>query len=178
MAVPNNCGKDTEKVVDFLMKEVKDIAKIEVKVNALLNKLADLKSLKSSNDWKITYQKISDIELTAKKIIDLLSPLTALPVGIDDIYILLHADCDHAKEELMKTKSKIDTTILDRIELDLGNFMSRVKGFEKNLEETEKQATRLKFNALGENHRLKREILELKIENEKLRRKLERLEAV
>ncbi len=178
MAVPNNYREDTEKVVDFLMKEVKDVSKIEVKINALLSKLEGLKPLKNSKDWKITYQKISDIELTAKKIIELLTPLTALPVGIDDVYMLLHVDCDHAKEELMKTESEIKTTILDKVDIDLGNFMSRVRAFSKNLEETERQATRLKFNALAENHRLKHQILELKVENEKLRRKLERAEAV
>ncbi len=160
--------KMLDELVNFFAEEVKNLPDIERRVNLLLEKIDS--RVVVSDDWADSYQKISEIELNAKKILETLTPLTEVPVGLGDAFILLRLECDKAKKELMENRG-LEEGGISNIEVNRKNFVSRVRNFIKDLEAREKKNLRRILTVLDENRRLKRRILELRVENEKLREK-------
>ncbi|RLI90946.1 MAG: hypothetical protein DRO89_04935 [Candidatus Altiarchaeales archaeon] len=160
-------GKRFDDLIDLFVNEVKNLPEIEREVNSLLEKID--KPFRMSDSWKDNYQRISEIELNAKNILEKLMPLTEVPVGIGDSFILLRMRCERAKEDLMERKA-VDEKILREIEIDRENFVARVRNFVKDLEARERRNLRRILTVLDENRQLRKKILELRAENERLRK--------
>ena len=160
-------GKRFDDLIDLFVNEVKNLPEIEREVNSLLEKID--KPFRMSDSWKDNYQRISEIELNAKNILKKLMPLTEVPVGIGDSFILLRMHCERAKEDLMERKA-VDEKILREIEIDRENFVARVRNFVKDLEARERRNLRRILTVLDENRQLRKKILELRAENERLRK--------
>ncbi|HDH40801.1 MAG TPA: hypothetical protein ENG12_00100 [Candidatus Altiarchaeales archaeon] len=160
-------GKRFDDLIDLFVNEVKNLPKIEREVNSLLEKID--KPFRMSDSWKDNYQRISEIELNAKNILKKLMPLTEVPVGIGDSFILLRMRCERAKRDLMERKA-VDEKILREIEIDRENFVARVRNFVKDLEARERRNLRRILTVLDENRQLRKKILELRAENERLRK--------
>jgi len=164
-------GKRFDDLIDLFVNEVKNLPKIEREVNSLLEKID--KPFRMSDSWKDNYQRISEIELNAKNILKKLMPLTEVPVGIGDSFILLRMRCERAKRDLMERKA-VDEKILREIEIDRENFVARVRNFVKDLEARERRNLRRILTVLDENRQLRKKILELRAENERLRKLIKR----
>jgi len=160
-------GKRFDDLIDLFVNEVKNLPEIEREVNSLLEKID--KPFRMSDSWKDNYQRISEIELNAKNILKKLMPLTEVPVGIGDSFILLRMRCERAKRDLMERKA-VDEKILREIEIDRENFVARVRNFVKDLEARERRNLRRILTVLDENRQLRKKILELRAENERLRK--------
>jgi len=160
-------GKRFDDLIDLFVNEVKNLPEIEREVNSLLEKID--KPFGVSDSWKDNYQRISEIELNAKNILKKLMPLTEVPVGIGDSFILLRMRCERAKRDLMERKA-VDEKILREIEIDRENFVARVRNFVKDLEARERRNLRRILTVLDENRQLRKKILELRAENERLRK--------
>jgi len=164
-------GKRFDDLIDLFVNEVKNLPKIEREVNSLLEKID--KPFRMSDSWKDNYQRVSEIELNAKNILEKLTPLTEVPVGIGDSFILLRMHCERAKEDLMERKA-VDEKILREIEISRENFVARVRNFVKDLEARERRNLRRILTVLDENRQLRKKILELRAENERLRKLIKR----
>jgi|GEM_PF-2987457 len=163
--------KKFDELVDLFVNEVKNLPKIEKDVNSLLEKID--KPFRMSDSWKNNYQRISKIELNAKRILEKLTPLTEVPIGIGDAFILLRMHCEQAKKGLME-KKVMDEKIITEIEINRKNFVARVRNFVKDLEIRERKNLRRILTVLDENRQLRGKILELQVENERLRKLLKK----
>jgi hypothetical protein len=73
-------GKNLDKLIDRFSKEVKNPPKIESDVNTLSEKIDN--PLKMSYGGMDNYQRITKLEMNAKRILEKLAPLTEVQVGI------------------------------------------------------------------------------------------------
>jgi hypothetical protein len=163
--------KRLEELIELYVSEIKDLPKIEKETAYLLKRL-DV-SFKGSGGWKEDYQTLSEIENTGRKVLETLTPLTDIPVGVGDSFLVLRATLGKAKEKLSTEKS-LDEKELSTIDINRKSFISHVKNFARDMEGTERKNMRRIIGVMDENYDLKKKILELQFENEKLRRKLER----
>ncbi len=159
--------KKLDELVNLFVNDVKNLPKIEKGVTSLLKKID--KPFTMSDNWKDNYQNVSELELNAKKILEKLTPLTALPIGIGDSFIILRIGCEKAKEGLMERRA-IDKKTMTEIGINRKNFVGRVRNFIKDLEIRERKDLRRILTIVDENRELKERILKLQVENEKLRR--------
>lgn len=161
--------KKMSELIELFISEIKNLPEIEEKTKALLKKLEE--PYKPADLWKEGYQRIVEIEDSAKKILETLTPLTEVPVGIEDSYIILRTECEKTKEKLIKEK-KVDEKSISAIEVCRRNFVARVRNFIANIEKNERRNLKKIIKIMEENHELKKKILELRLENEKLKRKI------
>ncbi|MBN2014679.1 MAG: hypothetical protein JW778_05820 [Candidatus Altiarchaeota archaeon] len=161
--------KKIDEVVDFFVKEVKDLPKIEGEVNVLLDVLD--KPLNLSGDWRRDYQSISDLEINAKKALEVLTPLAEVPVGLGDSFISLRTACEKVKGDLME-KKMADEEQIKTIELNRRNLVFRLRNFIKDIEPRERKALKRILAMLEENKKLKKRVQRLEAENKKLKKSM------
>jgi hypothetical protein len=163
--------KRLEELIELYVSEIKDLPKIEKETAYLLKRL-DL-PYKATGGWKEDYQTLSGMEETAKKALEALTPLTDIPLGVGDSFLVLRTALGKAKEKLSAGKS-LDEAELSTIDINRKSFISHVRNFTRDMEGAERKNMRRIIGVMDENRDMKKKLLELQFENEKLRRKLER----
>lgn len=163
--------KRLEELIELYVSEIKDLPKIEKETAYLLKRLDA--PIKVTGTWKEDYQNLSGIEETARKVLETLNPLTEVPLGVGDSFLLLRAAIGKAKEKLSK-KETLGEDALAVIDINRKSFISHAKNFVRDMDGAERKNMRRIIGVMDENRDLKKKILELQFENEKLRRRLER----
>lgn len=168
--------------ISMMVNQVEKIDNVKGKISALLRILDSsrnkiLTGIGAETDWKSMYQIISEIELTCNKIIEILTTVSSSPIGIDDSFNVLRSKTSRAKEKLMLSKRNLPEDDIKNIDLNLRNVYARVRSFSESMEYLEKRELKERFVAATESRQLRREVIELKVENEKLRRRIRELES-
>jgi hypothetical protein len=161
--------KKLEELIELYVSEIKDLPKIEKEAAYLLKRLDA--PTKTTGDWKEDYQRLSETEETAKKVLEALTPLTEVPVGVGDSFLMLRAAIGKAKEKLSK-KETLGEDALSSIDVNRKSFISHVRNYTRDMDGAERKNMRRIIGVMEENSELKKKILELQFENEKLRRRL------
>jgi len=161
--------KRLEELIELYVSEIKDLPKIEKEVAYQLKRLDA--QFKTTGDWKADYQRLSETEETAKKVLETLTPLTEVPLGVGDSFLVLRSSIGKAKEKLSR-KEELPEDVMSSIDVNRKSFISHVKNYTRDMDGAERKNMRRIIGVMDENSDMKKKILELQFENEKLRRRL------